>query len=111
RKARDNIAAHYDLGNAFYSAWLDDTMTYSSAHFASVGDTLEQAQSRKIHSLLDRLELRPGQRLLEIGCGWGTLAIEAAKRGVSVVGLTLSKEQKSWAEAKIAAARLSDKVE
>jgi cyclopropane-fatty-acyl-phospholipid synthase len=111
RKARDNIAAHYDLGNDFYSSWLDDTMTYSSAHFSSVGDTLEQAQLRKIHSLLDRLELKPGERLLEIGCGWGTLAIEAAKRGVSVVGLTLSKEQKSWAERKISEAGLGDRVE
>jgi len=110
-KARQNIAAHYDLGNDFYSAWLDKTMTYSSARFASDHDSLEQAQLRKIHTLLDRLDLRPGQRLLDIGCGWGTLAIEAAKRGVSVVGLTLSTEQKAWAERKIAEAGLSERVE
>lgn len=110
-KARQNIAAHYDLGNDFYSAWLDDTMTYSSARFASPTDSLEQAQLRKVHALLDRLDLRPGQRLLEIGCGWGTLAIEAAKRGASVVGLTLSTEQRAWAEQKIAEAGLSDRVE
>jgi cyclopropane-fatty-acyl-phospholipid synthase len=85
-------------------------MTYSSARFAS-GDTLEQGQLRKVDALLDRLDLAPGGRLLEIGCGWGTLAIEAAKRGASVVGLTLSTEQKAWADAKIAAAGLSDKIE
>jgi len=111
RKARQNIAAHYDLGNDFYSAWLDETMTYSSARFASADDTLEEAQLRKVHDLLDRLDLKPGQRLLDVGCGWGTLAIEAAKRGASVVGLTLSTEQKDWAERKIAEAGLSDRIE
>jgi cyclopropane-fatty-acyl-phospholipid synthase len=110
-KARANVAAHYDLGNDFYAAWLDPTMTYSSARFASPDDKLETAQLRKIHTLLDRLELEPGQRLLEIGCGWGTLAIEAAKRGVSVVGLTLSTEQKAWAERKIAECGLQDRIE
>ena len=110
-KARENIAAHYDLGNDFYSAWLDGTMTYSCARFASPSDSLEEAQLRKVHTLLDRLALKPGHRLLEIGCGWGTLAIEAAKRGASVVGLTLSKEQKAWAERKVAAEGLSDQVE
>lgn len=110
-KARENIAAHYDLGNDFYSAWLDATMTYSSALFGSADETLEDAQLRKVASLLDRLELRPGQRLLEIGCGWGTLAIEAAKRGASVVGLTLSREQKAWAEQKIGEAGLSERIE
>jgi cyclopropane-fatty-acyl-phospholipid synthase len=87
-KARQNIAAHYDLGNDFYSAWLDPTMTYSSARFEKRIDSLEAAQLHKVHTLLDRLNLKPGQRVLEIGCGWGTLAIEAAKRGVQVVGLT-----------------------
>jgi cyclopropane-fatty-acyl-phospholipid synthase len=110
-KARENIAAHYDLGNDFYSAWLDETMTYSSARFSARGETLERAQLRKIGTLLDRLDLKPGQRLLEIGCGWGTLAIEAAKRGVSVVGLTLSTEQKAWAEQKIGEAYLSEQIE
>jgi cyclopropane-fatty-acyl-phospholipid synthase len=110
-KARKNIAAHYDLGNDFYAAWLDPTMTYSSARFVSRGDSLETAQLYKIHTLLDRLDIKPGQRLLEIGCGWGTLAIEAAKRGASVVGLTLSTEQKAWAERKIAEAGLVDRIE
>ncbi|MEO6224797.1 MAG: cyclopropane-fatty-acyl-phospholipid synthase family protein [Sphingomicrobium sp.] len=111
RTAAKNIAAHYDLGNDFYSAWLDPTMTYSSARFAGPGEALEQAQARKIAALLDRLQLQPGQRLLEIGCGWGSLAIAAAKRGVEVVGLTLSREQKAWAEARIAAAGLGEMVE
>ena len=111
RRAKQNIAAHYDLGNDFYSAWLDLTMTYSSARFAATDDSLEDAQLRKVRTLLDRLELKPGQRLLEIGCGWGTLAIEAAKRGAQVVGLTLSTEQEAWAEEKIAAAGLSPQIE
>ena len=110
-KARENIAAHYDLGNDFYSAWLDPTMTYSSARFSAPDETLEQAQLRKIHRLLDRLDLRPGQRLLEIGCGWGTLALEAARRGISVVALTLSTEQKAWAEQHIREAGLEDRIE
>ena len=108
--ARENIAAHYDLGNDFYREWLDPTMNYSSARFVD-GDDLEAAQRRKVSLLLDRLDLQPGMRLLEIGCGWGSLAIEAARRGAEVVGLTLSAEQKSWAEAKIADAKLSDRIE
>jgi cyclopropane-fatty-acyl-phospholipid synthase len=111
RKARKNIAAHYDLGNDFYSAWLDPTMTYSCARFGSPSDSIEDEQRRKVALLLDRLELKPGDRLLEIGCGWGSLAIAAAERGAEVVGLTLSKEQKAWAEEKIAAAGFSDKIE
>ena len=110
-KAKQNIAAHYDLGNDFYSAWLDPTMTYSSARFEANDETLEQAQLHKVHTLLDRLDLKAGQRLLEIGCGWGTLAIEAAKRGASVVGLTLSTEQRAWAERKVAEAGLADRIE
>jgi cyclopropane-fatty-acyl-phospholipid synthase len=111
RRARRNIAAHYDLGNDFYSAWLDETMTYSSARFGSPDEALEAAQLRKINLLLDRLGLAPGSRLLDIGSGWGTLAIEAGKRGAHVVGLTLSEEQKAWADERIAQASLSDRVE
>jgi cyclopropane-fatty-acyl-phospholipid synthase len=111
RKARANIAAHYDLGNDFYSAWLDETMTYSCARFSNREMSLEDAQRHKLATLLDRLDLKPGQRLLEIGCGWGSLAIAAAQRGVEVVGLTLSTEQKAWAEAKIATAGLSNRIE
>ena len=109
-QARDNIAAHYDLGNDFYAAWLDEGMTYSSARFAP-GDTLEAAQARKIDALLDRLSLAPDDRLLEIGCGWGSLAIAAAKRGARVTGLTLSTEQKTWADQRIAEAGLADRID
>ena len=109
-RAKANIAAHYDLGNDFYAAWLDPSMTYSSARFMP-GETLEAAQLRKINLLLDRLDLKPGQRLLEIGCGWGTLAIAAAQRGVEVVGLTLSAEQKAWADAKIRDAGLGETID
>ncbi|PWG03556.1 SAM-dependent methyltransferase [Sphingosinicella humi] len=110
-RARENIAFHYDLGNDFYRAWLDESMTYSSALFADGDDGLEAAQARKIRALLDRLDLKPGQRLLEIGCGWGSLAeIAARDYGVDVVGLTLSEEQKAYADQRIAAAGLSDRV-
>ena len=111
QQAKANIAAHYDLGNDFYSAWLDETMTYSSARFDSANDSLEEAQLRKVHRLLDRLGIGPGKRLLEIGSGWGTLAVEAAKRGADVVGLTLSEEQKTWADRRIHGAGLSDRIE
>jgi cyclopropane-fatty-acyl-phospholipid synthase len=111
-RARRNIAHHYDLGNDFYAAWLDPSMTYSSAIFAAPGDALEQAQENKVRLLLDRLDLKPGQRLLEIGCGWGALAeIAAREHGVHVTGLTLSAEQKAYAEARLARAGLSDKVD
>ena len=109
--ARKNIQAHYDLGNDFYSAWLDKSMTYSSAIFEP-GDTLGQAQVRKISLLLDRLSLKPGQRLLEIGCGWGSLAEVAARDyGVHVVGLTLSEEQKDYADKRMRKAGLANNVE
>ena len=114
-RARRNIEHHYDLGNDFYAAWLDPGMTYSSAVFAdpiSAEEPLEDAQARKVHLLLDRLALKPGQRLLEIGCGWGGLAEVAARDyGVHVTGLTLSAEQKAFAEARLARAGLSDSAE
>lgn len=113
--ARENISHHYDLGNDFYRAWLDASMTYSSAVFAepiSQAESLESAQERKIRLLLDRLELEPGQRLLDIGCGWGGLAKVAARDcGVDVVGLTLSEEQKAFCDDRMARAGLSDRVE
>ncbi len=111
-RARRNIEHHYDLGNDFYAAWLDASMTYSSAIFAEPinrDEPLEQAQHRKIRLLLDRLDLKPGQRLLEIGCGWGGLAEVAAREyGVHVTGLTLSPEQKAFAEARLQAAGLAE---
>ncbi|HEU0134721.1 MAG TPA: cyclopropane-fatty-acyl-phospholipid synthase family protein [Allosphingosinicella sp.] len=111
--ARENISHHYDLGNDFYRAWLDDGMTYSSAVFAdpaASSETLEEAQARKLGLLLDRLELKPGQSLLEIGCGWGSLAEAAARDfGVDVTGLTLSEEQKAYAEKRLESAGLSSR--
>ena len=86
-------------------------MTYSSARFATSDQSLEAAQRNKTELLLDRLNLKPGDRLLEIGCGWGSLAIAAARRGASVVGLTLSKEQKAWADRAVASAGLTDNIE
>lgn len=110
-KARENIAFHYDLGNDFYRAWLDPSMTYSSALFAHPAEPLQAAQERKIHALLDRLDLKPGQRLLEIGCGWGSLAeIAARDYGVHVTGLTLSVEQKAFADARMRKAGLAGQV-
>ena len=111
RRARRNIAHHYDLGNDFYAAWLDPGMTYSSAIFAAPGDSLEAAQAHKVRLLLDRLDLQPGQHLLEIGCGWGGLAeIAARDYGVKVTGLTLSAEQKAYADGRLAEAGLRDSV-
>ena len=111
RQARKNIAAHYDLGNAFYRLWLDDSMTYSSALFQSGTETLEQAQAQKYDSLIDRMGVSPGDHVLEIGCGWGGFAEHAAaRRGLRVTGLTISAAQLDHAQARIQAAGLSDRV-
>jgi cyclopropane-fatty-acyl-phospholipid synthase len=110
-RARANIAFHYDLGNDFYRAWLDPGMTYSSALFAGPDEPLERAQERKLRALLDRLDLKAGQRLLEIGCGWGSLAELAARDyGVHVTGLTLSAEQKAYADERLRHAGLGDRA-
>lgn len=108
--ARRNISYHYDLGNSFYALWLDHGMTYSSALYTRPDMTLEEAQTAKIDALLDRLDLSPGQRLLEVGCGWGSLALRAAERvpELGYDGLTLSTEQKAWADAAFAAAGLAE---
>jgi cyclopropane-fatty-acyl-phospholipid synthase len=101
--ARKNIEAHYDLGNDFYAAWLDSGMTYSSAVFSEGGaDDLENAQARKIGLMLDRLELQPGDRLLEIGCGWGSLAEAALALGdINYHGITLSPQQKYYSDLRL----------
>ena len=112
RGARRNIVAYYDLGNDFYAAWLDRTMTYSSALFGGNDDTLEAAQLRKMHRLCQALELRPGMRVLEIGCGWGGFAELAARDyGALVTGITLSPAQIDYARARIARAGLAGRVD
>jgi cyclopropane-fatty-acyl-phospholipid synthase len=99
RGSRRNIAAHYDLGNDFYRLWLDASMTYSSAIYASQDQTLENAQRAKIDRVIDLLELAGEQRVLEIGCGWGELAGRLIEQtGCHVTGLTLSKQQLAYAQ-------------
>ena len=109
--ARDNIARHYDLSNDLFALFLDGSMTYSSAVFATPDEPLETAQARKIERLLDRTLVRPGSRVLEIGTGWGELAIRAARRGARVTTLTLSREQASLARRRISDAGVDAAVD
>jgi len=113
RGSRKNIHAHYDLGNPFYRLWLDETMNYSSAWFD--GDMMRglvQAQHAKVGRALGECDLQPGQRLLEIGCGWGALAEQAAGAcGVRVTGVTLSSEQLAYAQKRLLDAGLADLAE
>ncbi len=112
RGSRRNIAAHYDLGNAFYQPWLDSTMTYSSALFVDFDESLFVAQRRKYARLAEELDIQPGDRVLEIGCGWGGFAeYAAAEYDCAVVGLTLSTEQAAYARARMENAGLSERVE
>lgn len=112
RQAKKNIAHHYDLGNAFYGLWLDETMTYSSALFETGQEGLERAQELKYASMIDQMGAQPGDHVLEIGCGWGGFAEYAAKeRGLRVTGLTISREQFDYAQDRIARAGLSDRVD
>jgi cyclopropane-fatty-acyl-phospholipid synthase len=109
-QARRNISYHYDLGNEFYSLWLDETMTYSSAKFVTGQESLEAAQTLKYASMVDQMGAQPGDHVLEIGCGWGGFAEYAAReRGLKVTGLTISKEQYAYAVERIAKAGLSDR--
>ncbi|SFS11500.1 SAM-dependent methyltransferase [Yoonia litorea] len=111
-QARKNISYHYDLGNDFYSLWLDDTMTYSSAIFTTGQESTEAAQTAKYASMIDQMGAKAGDHVLEIGCGWGGFAEYAAKeRGIKVTGLTISREQHDYAVARMAKAGLSDMVE
>jgi cyclopropane-fatty-acyl-phospholipid synthase len=110
--ARRNIADHYDLGNDFYRLWLDPTMTYSSAIFAEPQQGLSDGQIAKYRRMAESLDLKPGHRVLEIGCGWGGFAeFSAANYGCHVTGITLSKEQQRFAVERVARAGLVDKVE
>ena len=108
--SRRNIHAHYDLGNDFYRLWLDGTMTYSSAIFSGEeGQSLASAQEAKYERILQRLDAKPGQHILEIGCGWGGFAEYAIRsRGVRVTGVTLSTEQLDFAQQRLAAAGLAE---
>jgi len=104
RGSRRNIAFHYDLGNDFYRHWLDPSMTYSSALFEHPGQSLELAQQAKYHRICELLQLKAGQQVLEIGCGWGGFAETAAQKyGAQVTGITLSREQLAWSRARAAA--------
>ncbi len=107
-----NIKSHYDIGNDFYKLWLDDTMSYSCAYFKISSDTLYEAQINKIEHTLKKLDLKPNEKLLDIGCGWGWLSIIAAQKyGVKVVGITISEEQCKKAQERVKELKLEDRVE
>jgi cyclopropane-fatty-acyl-phospholipid synthase len=109
RGSARNISYHYDLGNAFYGHWLDRGMTYSSALFGEEHEGLSAAQGRKFRAVASLLDLRPGQDVLEIGCGWGSFAeFAAATYGSRIVGLTLSREQRDYSARRLQAAGLAD---
>jgi len=109
--SRRNIHAHYDLGNPFYALWLDDTWSYSSAYFAGQNERpLAEAQEAKYAHICEVLGLKPGMRVLEIGCGWGGFAIHAARRGIHVHGVTISNAQLTQANVRIEAAGLTKLV-
>lgn len=111
-KSKKDIAHHYDIGNDFYSLWLDKTMSYSCGYFKNPTDTLYDAQMNKIHHILKKLNLKEGQHLLDIGCGWGYLIIEAAKLyKVKALGITLSEEQFKKAKERIKQEGLQDLVD
>ena len=109
---RRAVMFHYDVSNDFYRLLLDRRMVYSCAYFQSPNDDLDRAQEQKLDYICRKLRLRPGQRLLDIGCGWGGLIIYAAKHfGVRAEGITLSEPQAKWAQARIAEAGLDSQVE
>ena len=109
--SKENISAHYDLGNAFYKLWLDGTMTYSSAVFDASGNSLEAAQKRKYAKVMEALELKAGDQILEIGSGWGGFAEEAARNKATIKGITLSREQLAYAQDRIAKAKLDTRAQ
>jgi cyclopropane-fatty-acyl-phospholipid synthase len=112
RGSRRNIEAHYDLGNDFYKAWLDPSMLYSSALYDGQTPSLEAAQRRKLDRIRDKLDLVPGASVLEIGCGWGALAVDLAEQaGARVTGITLSPSQLAWAKDLSARRGLSERVD
>ncbi|AKH68283.1 methyltransferase, cyclopropane fatty acid synthase [Spongiibacter sp. IMCC21906] len=109
RGSRKNIAYHYDLGNAFYKLWLDDSMTYSSALYLTGEESLQQAQINKYQRAIDELDVKDGDRVLEIGCGWGGFAEQLCQqKNAKIQGITLSTEQLAFARERISTAGLSD---
>jgi cyclopropane-fatty-acyl-phospholipid synthase len=112
RAARENVHRHYDLGNAFYERWLDREMAYTCAYFPTPAATLEEAQIAKMDRVCRKLALRPGERVLEAGCGWGALALFMARQfGVRVRALNVSAEQIAYARERARAERIDDRVE
>jgi cyclopropane-fatty-acyl-phospholipid synthase len=112
RQSERNIHAHYDLGNDFYRLFLDESMAYSCAVFAHAGESLADAQRRKFERVCDKLGLGPRDHVLEVGCGWGGLAIHAVRtRGCRFTGITISREQYDLARARVAAAGLADRID
>ncbi|KUO62821.1 MAG: hypothetical protein APF80_03795 [Alphaproteobacteria bacterium BRH_c36] len=109
--SRRNIAAHYDLGNAFYALWLDPGMTYSSGLYEAGTKTLEEAQEAKLRLIEEALPSKAGDRVLEVGCGWGGVAERLASAGIDVTAITVSREQFSYARARMAQAGVEDRAE
>jgi cyclopropane-fatty-acyl-phospholipid synthase len=106
------VRYHYDVGNAFFELFLDESMTYSCAIFSKGASTLEEAQRTKLDLIATKLGLKPGMRVLDVGCGWGSFAIHAAREyGVTVTGVTLSKAQAELAREKVRQAGLADRIE
>lgn len=110
RRDREAVRSHYDVGNDFYALWLDERMVYSCGYFTREDATLDEAQAAKLDHSCRKLRLQPGERFLDIGCGWGSLVIHAAERyGVEATGITLSEPQAQLARERIAAAGLQDR--
>lgn len=108
---RQAIQYHYDVGNDFYALWLDSRMVYSCACFPKGNEDIDTAQEKKLDLICRKLNLQPGERLLDIGCGWGGLVIYAAQHyGVAALGVTLSEQQQRLANERIAAAGLGERV-
>jgi cyclopropane-fatty-acyl-phospholipid synthase len=109
---RQAISHHYDVGNDFYEIVLGPSMVYSCAYFADAATSLEDAQTAKLDLVCRKLALRPGQRLLDVGCGWGSLVLHAAEHyGVHATGITLSREQAAYARKRVAEAGLTDRID
>lgn len=112
KNQKKEVSSHYDIGNDFYKLWLDETLSYSCGYFTDPSDTLCQAQYRKVHRILEKLHPEEGMRLCDIGCGWGFLLIEAAKKyRIHGIGITLSAEQKREFEKRIAEEHLEEYLE